>query len=132
VGGFVGARLTPGVETEVADFCDKGKAAGNLLVAVEVHEADGKPNPADAERILAEVGAETMRAGESTCCVPHENGEVVTRLGPWRQAFLAFLPAFRFLTRFWITSTISWTSFLIGRFLDDRLAFFFADFFLAM
>jgi hypothetical protein len=60
VGGFVGAMLTRGIETEVANFYDQEVAAGNLLVAVEVDEPEAKPNLADAERILAEVGAKPL------------------------------------------------------------------------
>jgi outer membrane lipoprotein SlyB len=60
VGGFVGAMLTRGIETEVANFYDQEVAAGNLLVAVEVDEPEDKPNLADAERILVEVGAKPL------------------------------------------------------------------------
>jgi hypothetical protein len=52
--------LTRGIETEVANFYDQEVAAGNLLVAVEVDEPEAKPNLADAERILAEVGAKPL------------------------------------------------------------------------
>ena len=60
VGGFVGAMLTRGIETEVANFYDQEVAAGNLLVAVEVDEPEAKPNLTDAERILAEVGGKPL------------------------------------------------------------------------
>jgi phage tail tape-measure protein len=60
VGGFVGAMLTRGIETEVANFYDQEVAAGNLLVAIEVDEPDAKPSLVDAERILAEAGAKPL------------------------------------------------------------------------
>ncbi|HMC10245.1 MAG TPA: hypothetical protein VKH44_03105 [Pirellulaceae bacterium] len=59
-GGFIGAMLTRGIEKEAADFYDQAVQEGKLLVAVEESHADHHPHLADAERILAEAGAEPI------------------------------------------------------------------------
>jgi hypothetical protein len=63
-GGFIGAMLTRGIETELANFYDQEVGAGNLLVAVEVDEASSKPSLEDAERLLAEAGAKPLALPE--------------------------------------------------------------------
>jgi len=59
-GGFIGAMLTRGIEKEAANFYDQEVQEGKLLVAVEEHHPDHHPTLADAERILAEAGAEPI------------------------------------------------------------------------
>jgi hypothetical protein len=58
-GGFLGAMMTRGMEKEAADYYDQAVQRGKLLVAVEEREA-GIPTLADAERILANAGAEPL------------------------------------------------------------------------
>lgn len=59
-GGFLGAMMTRGLEKEAADYYDQAVQAGKLLVSVEVKSAEQRPSLMDAERILAEVGAEPL------------------------------------------------------------------------
>ncbi len=64
VGGFLGAMLTRGIEKEAANYYDQAVEQGKLLVTVEqTHETDGHetgPSLAEAERVLAEAGAEPL------------------------------------------------------------------------
>jgi hypothetical protein len=59
-GSFVGAMMTRGFEKEAANFYDQEVARGNLLVTVEVQDAQAHPSLADAELILAASGAEPL------------------------------------------------------------------------
>lgn len=59
-GGFLGAMLTRGIEKEAANYYDQAVQQGKLLVAVEEHHPDHQPTLDDAERILAQAGAEPI------------------------------------------------------------------------
>jgi hypothetical protein len=59
-GGFIGAMMTRGVEKEAANFYDQEVQAGKLLVTVEQTHSDAHPSLEDAERILAQTGAQPM------------------------------------------------------------------------
>jgi hypothetical protein len=59
-GGFLGAMMTRGIEKEAANFYDQEVQAGKLLVAVEQTRPDARPSLNEAERILAEAGAQPM------------------------------------------------------------------------
>ncbi len=67
-GGFIGAMMTRGVEKEAANFYDQEVQAGKLLVTVEAPQAPGLPAACpsleDAERILAQAGAQPMPLAE--------------------------------------------------------------------
>jgi hypothetical protein len=60
VGGLIGAMMSRGVEKELANFYDQEVQRGNLLVAVEDHGAAAPRRLHEAERILANAGAEPM------------------------------------------------------------------------
>jgi hypothetical protein len=60
-GGFVGAMMTRGLEPEIADFYDQAVQKGNILVAVDCPGDDARQRLAQAERIFAEKGAETLQ-----------------------------------------------------------------------
>jgi hypothetical protein len=68
VGGFLGAMLTRGVEKEAANFYDQAVQQGKLLVTVEqtVEQTNAADDPeagpalAEAERVLADAGAEPL------------------------------------------------------------------------
>ncbi len=57
VGSFSSAMLSRGVEKENAGFYDQAVQRGKILVAVEIHTHDAAQRLAEAEHILAEVGA---------------------------------------------------------------------------
>lgn len=63
-GGLVGAMMTRGVEKELANYYDQAVSAGKILVAAEAsHQGTAKSHQqelAAAERVLHEVGAETL------------------------------------------------------------------------
>jgi phage tail tape-measure protein len=59
-GGFIGAMLTRGIEKEAANFYDQSVQDGKLLVTVEDRHPGGKAHLSEAERILAEAGAEPI------------------------------------------------------------------------
>jgi len=60
VGSFLGAMLTRGLEKEAANFYDQAIQSGKLLVVVEDHENGAADRLAEAERLLAQAGAEPM------------------------------------------------------------------------
>ena len=60
VGSFIGAMLTRGMEKEAANFYDQAVQSGKLLVVVEDHRDDSSVRLMQAERVLAEAGAEPM------------------------------------------------------------------------
>jgi hypothetical protein len=59
-GGFLGAMMTRGIEKEAANFYDQSVAAGKLLVTVEQCDPSAPASLAEAERILADCGAEPL------------------------------------------------------------------------
>ena len=59
-GTFTGAMMTRGIEKETADFYAQAVEIGKILVAVEVHGKDAGVRLREAERTLAECGAEPM------------------------------------------------------------------------
>jgi hypothetical protein len=59
-GSFTGAMLTRGFEKEIADYYDAAVRVGKVLVAVEVEGEGHEARLAQAERILAEAGAEPV------------------------------------------------------------------------
>jgi hypothetical protein len=59
-GGFIGSLVGRGVQDELARFYDHAVTQGKLLVAVEDHSDDFQDRLAQAARILAESGAETV------------------------------------------------------------------------
>lgn len=60
VGGFVGAMMTRGVETELANFYDQALTQGKILVAVHDESTNASVRLAKAERILVDAGAEPL------------------------------------------------------------------------
>ena len=64
VGGLIGAMMTRGVEKELADFYDQALTAGKILVAVEAHGPHAAERLIDAERIIAQSGAEPVALPE--------------------------------------------------------------------
>jgi len=64
VGGLVGAMTTRGVEKELANYYDQAVTRGKILVAAEDHSANQARKLAEAERVLAEAGAEPIRLRE--------------------------------------------------------------------
>lgn len=64
VGGLVGAMMTRGVEHELANYYDQAVTEGKILVAVEDHSEAQRQTLANAERILAECGAEPISLPE--------------------------------------------------------------------
>jgi hypothetical protein len=63
-GSFAGAMMTRGFEKEIADYYDQAVRRGQILVAVEVHGEDSAARLTQAERILAEAGAEPIPLSE--------------------------------------------------------------------
>lgn len=59
-GGFIGSLMGRGVQDELAHFYDHAVTAGKLLVAVDEHGDNSSGRLAQAARILAEAGAETV------------------------------------------------------------------------
>jgi hypothetical protein len=59
-GGFVGAMMTRGLEPEMANFYDQAVQKGNILVGVECSGDHQQERLANAERIMAGAGAETL------------------------------------------------------------------------
>ena len=59
-GSFTGAMVARGLEPDVADYYAQAVQVGKILVAVEVHGEGAEPRLAQAERILAEAGAEPV------------------------------------------------------------------------
>jgi hypothetical protein len=59
-GGFVGAMLSRGFDTEMANFYDQALEKGKVLVGVDCKGDGEEARLATAERILAEAGAETL------------------------------------------------------------------------
>ena len=59
-GGFIGAMMTRGIEKEAANYYDQEVQAGKLLVTVEQCQPDAHPSLDDAERILAQAGAQPV------------------------------------------------------------------------
>ena len=64
VGGLVGAMTTHGVERELADYYDQAVTSGKILVAAEDHSPQHGAKLAQAERVLAEAGAEPISLRE--------------------------------------------------------------------
>ena len=64
VGGLVGAMMTRGVEKELANFYDQALTAGKILVAIDTGEPPDLPRLNQAERILADAGAEPIALSE--------------------------------------------------------------------
>jgi hypothetical protein len=60
VGGLIGAMMTRGVEHELANYYDQALTAGKILVAVEDRGPNHDRRLDEAEKILAEGGAEPM------------------------------------------------------------------------
>jgi hypothetical protein len=60
VGGLMGAMMTRGVEKSAADYYDQAVTAGKILVAVEAHGAHGDRRLREAEKLLAQAGAEPV------------------------------------------------------------------------
>jgi hypothetical protein len=63
-GAFTGAMMTRGFEKEIQDYYDQAVQLGKILVAVEVHGEGNAARLAEAERILAEAGAEPVALAE--------------------------------------------------------------------
>jgi outer membrane lipoprotein SlyB len=63
-GGFIGAMMTRSIEKEAANYYDQAVEEGKLLVAVEELHPEQHPPLAEAERILAEAGAEPIPLSE--------------------------------------------------------------------
>lgn len=63
-GGFLGAMTTRGFEPEIADYYDQALSGGRILVAVDTEPGEGIPGPAQAERVFAECGAESLSLPE--------------------------------------------------------------------
>ncbi len=59
-GGFIGSLMGRGVQDELAHFYDHAVTQGKLLVAVEEQRVDFQDRLAQAARILADAGAETV------------------------------------------------------------------------
>ena len=59
-GGFIGAMMTRGIEKEAANYYDQEVQAGKLLVTVEQCQPDAHPSLDEAERILAQAGAQPV------------------------------------------------------------------------
>jgi hypothetical protein len=59
-GSFTGAMVARGLEPDFADYYDQAVQLGKILVAVEVHGEDSAARLAQADRILAEAGAEPV------------------------------------------------------------------------
>lgn len=57
-GSFTGAMSTRGFKKEYVDYYDQAVQKGKILIAVEDHGENSEPRLAEAERILAEHGAE--------------------------------------------------------------------------
>ncbi|REJ88784.1 MAG: hypothetical protein DWQ34_21195 [Planctomycetota bacterium] len=61
-GSFIGAMQTRGEERELADYYDQALTRGDLLVAVEDFDEDGRQQRLErAEQIFRESGAEPIR-----------------------------------------------------------------------
>ncbi len=65
VGGLVGAMMTRGVEKELADYYDQAVIAGDILVAVESHDDQGRDRLPLASRILESAGAKPLKLPEA-------------------------------------------------------------------
>src|SRR5262245_9416206 len=63
-GSFAGAMLTRGFEKEIANYYDQAVQRGQILVAAEVHGKGHEARLAEAERIIAECGAEPVVLSE--------------------------------------------------------------------
>ena len=63
-GTFTGAMATRGFEKEIADYYDQAVQRGKILVAAEVHGEGSAARLAEAERALAEAGAEPIPLAE--------------------------------------------------------------------
>jgi hypothetical protein len=59
-GGFLGAMLSRGTENELSNFYNQAVVLGRILVAVEAHGENAPQRLSEAERILAESGAEPI------------------------------------------------------------------------
>ncbi len=59
-GGFVGAMLSRGFDSEMANFYDQALEKGKILVGVDCGGDDCEARLAAAERILSDAGAETL------------------------------------------------------------------------
>ncbi|HEX5446232.1 MAG TPA: hypothetical protein VFW87_20565 [Pirellulales bacterium] len=64
VGGLVGAMMTRGVESEIANYYDQAVTAGKILVAAEDHSEAQRQSLATAEEIMSECGAEPLALRE--------------------------------------------------------------------
>lgn len=63
-GGFLGAMASRGTEKETSNFYNQAVVLGRILVAVEVAGEGSIPRLTQAERILAEAGAEPIALPE--------------------------------------------------------------------
>ena len=59
-GTFTGALAARDIEPGIADYYDQAVQLGKILVAVEVHGEGAEARLTEAERILAETGAEPV------------------------------------------------------------------------
>jgi hypothetical protein len=59
VGGFVGAMMTRGLESEATNFFDQSLQPDQILVAAEAEDGTD-PRLEAAERVFAEAGAQTL------------------------------------------------------------------------
>jgi hypothetical protein len=64
VGSFAGAMAMRGAEKEPQDFYDQAVRRGKILVAAEVQGENSAARLAQAERILADAGAEPIPLSE--------------------------------------------------------------------
>lgn len=68
VGGLVGAMMTRGFESEVADFYDQAVIIGNILIAVESHQENSTENERrllQAASIFRATGAQPLPLTQS-------------------------------------------------------------------
>jgi hypothetical protein len=59
-GGFLGAMASRGTENELSNFYNQAVVLGRILVGVEIHGDGAEARLHEAERILAESGAEPL------------------------------------------------------------------------
>ncbi len=59
-GGLVGAMMTRGVETELANYYQQAVVQGLILVAAEDHGPDRQTRLSQAAKILSEAGAKPL------------------------------------------------------------------------
>lgn len=64
-GAFVGAMSTRGLEGELGAYYEQALRQGDILVAAEAHGDDAARRLAEAERVLARVGADPVALTEA-------------------------------------------------------------------